>query len=139
MERTPRSKKSTYDVTEPVTAELDDTCFGLEYSPRTVHCQKCHDNTLCLIKFKEQVDGKVAEVEAEHRMLDLERVPPVDGEWAHKLTGVIEDWFNQGQPATRQDIGDALTQEFSLQDEPSKHLWINRWIEYYNISHLIHE
>ena len=109
MERTPKSKKSAYDVTQPVHPELDGTCFGTEYSPRTVQCQKCHDSTLCLIKYREVNDTKVKKVEAEHPMLDLERVPPVEEDWGQKLYNLAQKYSEDGNPMTREELGDALT------------------------------
>ena len=139
MERTPKSKKSTYDVTQPVHPELDGTCFGTEYSPRTVQCQKCHDSTLCLIKYREVNDTKVKKVEAEHPMLDLERVPPVEEDWGQKLYNLAQKYSEDGNPMTREELGDALTMEYSIQDEGTKEWWIKRWVDNFNCSHLIQE
>lgn len=139
MERTPKTVKSAYDVTQPVHPESDGTCFGVEYSPRTVQCQKCHDSTFCLIKYREVNDAKVKKVESENRMLDLERVPPVEEDWGQKLYALAQRYAEGGSPMTREELGDALTMEYSIQDDVTRSWWIERWIENFNCANLIQE
>lgn len=137
MEKTPRETPTVFNATDAVSMDFDGSCFGVEYQPRTVQCQRCHDSTLCNIKFQGTISAKVKEVEASYNMLDTERVPDLDSQWAKDLKAVVDKYHGEGEPLTKEELIDALVQEYKINDPKAASYWSDRWIAQFNASNLI--
>ena len=137
MEKTPRETPTVYNVTDAVSMDFDGSCFGVEYQPRTVQCQRCHDSTLCNIKYQETVVRKVKEVENSYNMLDTEQVPDLNSQWAKDLKAAVDKYHAEGEPVTREELVEAIVQEYRINDPKAAYLWMDRWIEKFNASQLI--
>ena len=137
MEKTPRETPTVYNSTDAVSMDFDGSCFGVEYQPRTVQCQRCHDSTLCNIKYQETVTKKVKEVENSYNMLDTEQVPDLNSQWAKDLKATVDKYHAEGEPVTREELVEAIVQEYKINDPKAAYLWTDRWIEKFNASQLI--
>jgi hypothetical protein len=137
MERNPRKTKTDVDLTIPQSVPYDGSCFGVEYAPRTVDCQQCHDSTLCNIKYAEYVKANVKHVESTHPMLDKEIIPEVDGEFGNDMQKLAKKYFDEGQPLHKSEIQDALFEKYHINDARASALWIERWIVAHELTQIV--